>query len=355
MLRASVLMAVLAFLLSASLLQAEKPGGPECTAYGRSNGRICTEIEESALRRPGDSTVWRIWLEGGGEPIDVRLHNGSPSVVRVKGGDDQIIHMGCRWHRQVRRKVTLIAPGEPRLEAGLRSPSTRQEAAGIAASLVSLLRRIEAEFLERRSRLPSDPPAGAVQELLDRTEADLLAVLSYQELAALRDYVREEMRQIRTSLPSLSSSGLFPRAVFASLAAPRPESFQQTTAGDTESALDRTLELIRRLLDMAQRDDLVIDLCIASEPGNGARFMMRPWSYNRLRETYTTGQITGLYRGLYGYRITRGLKRVACLGRDDCGPIDLVEDSKPVFQCNLEIGACKRLDDLPQGGCYDRP
>lgn len=352
---APALTAALVLFLDTSFLQGEEPEGPSCTDYGRLNGRICSEIDESALRRPGDSTIWRIWLEGGGEPIDVRLHNASPEVVRVKGGDDQVIHMGCRLHRQVRRKVTSIAPGEPRLEARLRSTSPRHEAAGIAASLVPLLRRIEVEFLERRGRLGSDPPTEAARELLDQTEADLLAVLSYEELAALRDYVREELRQARALLTPRSASAVLPRAVFASLSAPSLESLQTTPGNTTDTALDRVLGTIRRLLNLAQQNDLVTSLCIVSEPWNGAKFTMSPWSYKRVRETSTTGQITGLYRGLYSYKITRGLKRVACPSKEECGPIDLVDDPSPTLQCNLENRACKRLSTLPPGGCHDRP
>jgi hypothetical protein len=240
----------------------------------------------------------------------------------------------------VRRKITLIAPGEPRLEAGLRSPSPRREAASIAASLLDRLKRIEADFLARRDRLPADPSPEAVQALLDHTEADLLEALSYEELAALRDYVREKFR-------SLSSMDLpQAQAVYASISAPVPE-----------SALDRALGVIRRLIDLAQNDDLVVDLCVVSEPRNRARFSMKPWSYNRTRETYTTGEIAGLYRGLYVYKVTRGLSSFGCMDPDknECAAIDLVDDPSKTYQCDLERRACRRLRELPPGGCRDRP
>jgi hypothetical protein len=338
--RALIPIAAVLFLLDLPL-QAAEPGDPKCTEYGRSEGRICSRIDASTLRNPGDSTTWRVWLEGGGEPIDVRLHNGSPGVVRVKGGEDQTVHMGCRWHREVRRKVTLIAPiapGEPLLQAGLRSPSPRQEAAGIAVSLLERLKRVEAAFLSRRDDLPAAPSSDAVKTLLDRTEADLLEALSYEELAALRDYVREKFRSLSvTDFPQK-------QAVYASLSTAVPE-----------SALDRALGVIRRLIELAQNNDLVVDLCVVSEPRNRARFIMRPWSLNRIRETYTTGEIAGLYRGLYVYRVTRGLGSFGCMDpvKDQCAAIDLVDDPSKTYQCDLERRACRRLRDLPPGGCRD--
>lgn len=212
------LLAALGLLLPAGSALAAEPGAL-CREIGGVPGlRVCSKLDETALRRPGQWTTWRVWLEGGGAPINVRLHNNLPGVLQVKGGNDQIVHMGCSWHRRIRRKVRLIGPadanGAPgmaaRPEAGSEpslaekltvrqhSPSPRQEALTMAAALVPLLRRIEAEFLAERSRLSASPDYSRdeVAALLDRTETALLHALSYQELAALRDYVRQEFQRL---------------------------------------------------------------------------------------------------------------------------------------------------------------
>jgi hypothetical protein len=120
--------------------------------------RICTELDATALSDPGVATKMRIWVEGDPRPIQIRLHNDSPGVVRLKGGDDQIIHMGCRLHRQVRRKITSIGPGEPRLVVRPYSPLPKREAAEIAAALAPRLEEIEARFT---LCVTSDPKTGA--------------------------------------------------------------------------------------------------------------------------------------------------------------------------------------------------
>src|SRR5947209_5975897 len=170
---APLTLAVLGLLVPTGLARAGTPCGPPVGASGL---RICSELDESALRR-GQWATWRIWLEGGGYPFSVRLHNNLPGVIEVRGGDDQIVHMGCRWHRQVRRKVRLIGPVEPKSETGtagepaakkeagiaeglkvrLYSPSPRQEASTIATALAPVLKRIEDEFLAERSRLTGSP------------------------------------------------------------------------------------------------------------------------------------------------------------------------------------------------------
>src|SRR5947209_5008958 len=124
---APLALAVLGLLIPAGIAVAAEPGAPCGDPVGTSDLRICSELDGNALRR-GQWATLRIWLEGGGYPFSVRLHNNLPGVIEVKGGDDQIIHMGCRWHRQVRRKVRLLGPAEAKSETGIAArPEARSE------------------------------------------------------------------------------------------------------------------------------------------------------------------------------------------------------------------------------------
>ncbi|HYX23285.1 MAG TPA: hypothetical protein VFC23_03965 [Thermoanaerobaculia bacterium] len=317
----------------------------------------------------------------------MRLHNNLPGVIEVRGGDDQIVHMGCRWHRQVRRKVRLIGPVEPKSETGtagepaakkeagiaeglkvrLYSPSPRQEASTIATALAPVLKRIEDEFLAERSRLTGSPdyPKDAVTALLDRTENALLAALSYQELAALRDYVRQEFQKARMELREIRSSRRMeglpfsfpPQAVLASLsglhlAQVRPVPVEEAVS---RSSMDRVTtwidNVLRRLTGMAERHDFLMSLCVTSEPGEGAQVFLRPLSIRDwTAQQITTGEFSTLYRGVYAYKAFRGLTQISCPVKDGCPSLDLVTDPTPSLHCDLTVRACTP-HPLPANGC----
>ena len=344
--------ALAVLMLSGNLLPvAAAQGSPEPSCVDYSSYKICTQLNPNALKGPGRSTKWRIWVEGGGNPIQIRLHNNSPKGVRLKGGNDQIVHMGCRWHREVRRRITAIGVGEARLEARPYSPSPKRESATIAAELAPLLKSIEAKFIERRDKLPPDYPALALEEWIDSTEAELLNALSYQELAPLRDYVQEKFRQARYELNARTMNG---RNSFQSVSAPRFMFASFSAAGPARlSFLDQIVETLHRLYEIASRSDLIVNLCVTSEPEDGARFWMRPQSYRIRRETGTNGEIRGLYRGLYVYSMRKGLRKgVECLNLANCGGINLVDDSSPIFQGDLRAKTYRRLPGpLPAGVC----
>ncbi|HXT51615.1 MAG TPA: hypothetical protein VN811_11265 [Thermoanaerobaculia bacterium] len=306
---------------SVSLGEAGAALAPKCVDRGGGT-RVCSLFDESALQDPGGSTTWRVWVEGrGSPPIQVRLHNSSPGVVRVKGGDDQIVHMGCRYHREVRRKVSVVAAGAPQLEARFYSPSLRQEAAAIAASLVPRLARIEDDFVRRRAALGEEPAGEGATQLLDDSEAALVEALSYQELAPLRDYVVAQV--------------------------------DKPTRGAAGSKLDEAERLIRRLRQLADSDDLTTSLCVTSDPAR-ATFRMRAQSFDHwLSDKLTTGDYLTVSRGYYIYSARKGLKAIQCLDpeRTGCAALDLVDDADPVFDCDFSSRVCQRRGDrsLPEG------
>jgi hypothetical protein len=356
---------------------------PHCVERGP-EARVCSQLDETALRRAGDSTTWRVWVEGTNAPLQVRLHNNAPSLFHVRGGDDQVIHLGCRIHRAVRRKVVALAPaplaaaapaltvaGETRRSAEAATPGEQpaqlevrpystvpsQEAAAIAAALVHPLTQIEADFVRRRAELPAEPSAGAVKELLDVTERELLTALSYRELMPLRDYVVVQFRQARTRAATSRVAAREPwrltrRAVLVAFA---PQSGGSTGAVGSwaDSALDIAHRCIRGLRVLSEADDLTTSLCVTSTPP-GATMKMRLVAVRLwLTEKRTTGWYPQLYRGYYVYSVRKGLKTIRCLDpeREGCGPIDLVDSKEPVFQCDFESGVCERRNaaSLPEG------
>ena len=310
--------------------------------------RICSQIDLGELRKSG-STVLRGWIEGTPRPAAIRLHNSSPAVVHFRGGEDQILHTACKRHSRFRVKVVAVGPGTPRLLVRAYDPTPRREASRIAAEIAPLLRGVETQFQESRNRLAA--PAGAAG-LLDATEKTLLAILTYQELAPLRDYAQVEFRQARAALrreSAVARSGPRgtphprPGVVLAAFSAVAPPSYE--TAGE------RILRLLRRLKEMAEDDDLAVDICVASEPGRGAPFKMYPVHFPTLKqETVTNNFLRNVFRGRYAYESRKGLWPFRCKpGRSDeapsCATLDLINRERQIIDCDLDHRTCYLRDD----------
>lgn len=355
---------LVALLLLARVAAARESGPPpECATYpypSIPSLQICTQIDQGPLSQPGGVTTWRIRVRSGWKPILVRLHNASPRVVHVEGGNDQVRHMGCLRHHEAELRVTSIGPGAPQLDVKPYDPSPRKEASSIAASLAPRLARIEAEFRERQGRLESSPDdsAEAVEALLNTTESELLQALNYQELAALRDYVRMKFQDAQATLSSARSarntsafrSPVVIPARFQGWNSMGPERLPKRASSSVLGDIGRRL---RQLYEMAVTDDMIVNVCVTSAPETGHHFEMHPQSYNRPQVTLTTGEISNVYRGIYIYGLTqRKTTLAACSDARQCPAIDLV-DKPPLVYCDLNDRSCIQRSDLkPEKVCH---
>jgi hypothetical protein len=289
----------------------------------------------------GRSTKYRIWVEGTRERVEIRVHNSSPEVIRLKGGDDQTVRTGGGRNNDVEIKVKSLRVGSASLDAHPYSKDVREEAARIATAIAPKLAALEARFArERRAQA-----AG----LLDRTERSLLEILSYRELAALRDSVTAEFRQARAGARRAQS-----------LARPREgvrlAAWQSPSPSAPESALERIARLLARLTEISRERDLLVDLCIVSQPKSAALVRLHPQSYPEgKRETRTAGKIA-LFRGLYVYQAELGKSRIRCVpdpkrdALESCAPLDLLYNSQPVLACDFGPGSCA-LRSGPVSAC----
>src|SRR4051812_4996083 len=148
-------LAALLLLASAAAAQKEAPPPqPKCREYGPPPLLwLCTELDANALRGPGHSTTWKIRAQGGSQGMKVRLHNHSPTVVTLEGGDDQIV--SPERGNEIWRKVTQVSLKEASafLVARPYDPSPEREAAILAAFLSPHLERVETGFIQERGRL----------------------------------------------------------------------------------------------------------------------------------------------------------------------------------------------------------
>jgi len=325
-------------LVALSLALPAAAAEPTCkTDPAQPSLRLCYETKEKM--KAGRSTTLRIWVEGTRNPVEVRVHNSSPDIIRLNGGEDQIIRVG---RKEVEIKLKTLRPGTANYRVHLHSRDVAQEAARIAAEIAPQLAAWQARFSRERAALPRPHPPQAAAALLDRTEAGLMGILSYPELAAMRDHVREALRNARGELQGFQETAAVSRVMLAAFAS-------------DDSALDTVGKLIARLLDLSRKNDLVVNLCVTSLPKAGAIFDMEPESYaDGGRDTVTAGRLVNIYRGSYIYRATlKRAKPIECNSRKgrSCRPLDLVDDSRPLLVCDFDAGLCRRSDDALPEGC----
>lgn len=344
--------------------------------------RVCRQFDGAKKGGVGDTAVWRIWVEGTREPVEVRLHNSSPSVVQLEDGPDQIVRLKAGRDRAIQRKVVYTSAGTSFLSVRAYARDPVREAGRIAGVLVEPLQKTQAEFRERWSHLPTTAgPAGsvlyasgAVEGLLAQTREALLGALNYPELAAMRDAVDDELRQAAESLHAAASTGnrtgrspaaasfaaspatrLFPTAVFA--ASRKPAAGKPVPKESADSVLDSVGTFLENLSGVAERRQLLLDLCVVSKPAAGAVFTLHPRLYEKAHETATTGLLVNIYRGSYVYTIKnrRGRGVIRCEpernGSLDCVPLDLLMDVRPVLECDFDMGVCKRLEEPLPAEC----
>jgi hypothetical protein len=321
---------------------------PECATFpGEPPLQVCTQVKEKM--KVGRSTKYRIWVEGTRERVEIRVHNSSPDVIRLKGGDDQVVRTSGGRSNDVEIKVKALRVGSSSLGAHPYSKDVREEAARIATVIAPKLAALEARFSRERRALPVRPAPEAVAGLLDRTERSLLEILSYRELAALRDSVTAELRQARAGARrALSLSKPQRGVVLAALQSPSPPA--------PESALERIARLLARLTEISRERELIVDLCIVSQPKSAAVVRLHPQSYPEgKRETRTAGKIA-LFRGLYVYQAELGRSRIRCVpdpkrdSLESCAPLDLLYNSQPVLACDFGPGNCA-LRSQPVSAC----
>jgi hypothetical protein len=282
----------------------------------------------------GRSTKYRIWVEGTREPVELRLHNFSPAVVRFAGGDDQRIRTSGGRKNEAQVKVKSLRVGDAQIRVRPYSRDVKQEAARIASEIAPKLAALQADFESKRR-------SQSAAELLDRTEAALLNILSYPELGALRDSVTAELYQARAELGQRRRASLPQPGVVRA-------AFQSTTPPSPDSALERIARLLARLVEISREDDLLVELCITSHPQIGVEVRLHPQSYRKdERGTRTNGKLA-VFRGLIAYHATHGNQRIDCAptaeesnrGLARCALLDLLYNAESILDCDFNLKNC---------------
>ncbi len=339
--------------------------------------KICSNLRTTLQNlKPTQTKKWKIRVEGTREPVEIRLYNSTPWLVDVKGGP--IVRTSGGRNNKKEIKITGLQPGTALLTMLPYYDDPALESQNIAAALAKSLNKLADAFEQQAAEWVTRAEVGKAgkkdaRRLLNETENDLAELLTaYEELGALNDYAAERFRQARLELekrppPRQARYRTAPatRIVFADHR-PRPgaqvlpaQSRRPSPALEPgKSAFGMISALYARLRAMVSANDLVTDLCVASTPEEGARFLMRPLSYpDWTEDSLTTARLVSVYRGLYAYRFKKKGHKAHCdkdaVQRGKCAALDLVDDDRPGFLCERETRACRRHALGPEG-CPER-
>jgi len=233
----------------------------------------------------------------------------------------------------------------------LRGPTQETDEADIAKKL----RLIHADFMRAFDSLPEVVALAIVEELLRRTEEQLVAVFPFPEFAATQDYFRARFRQARkmlsrppsTNSPAYLSASSRSKIFLAGYSLDRPASAspvfvqaaQEMPKKDLAGIWSLIGATIGRVRELAENNDLKVDVCITSVPVEGATVDMHPVSYKGGRRRKTKSTLSNLPRGLYAYKEVTlpGYNKIHSCSDDICA-LDLVTPNRPFVSCSLVAG-----------------
>ena len=300
----------------------------------------------------------------------VDVHVRGPLYVRAE------VTFG-KFDSAVLGKLVLVPPLKPWFpEVHVRRKQTSQtevRAAQIAGEIAPGLVAIRKRFVKESRRLLAQQPAPSaleVSRLLDDTTCALLTTLSFPELTALRDYVKDLFAKAREGLglgPTTATCALTGDSQFKSLepqtaAPPAPPArapralravlSSRWRASDVRAAAQRTdvdrraakgwfdklADILATMSRQAADDDIRVSLCIRSEP-QGAEFSLHYMSdpdpkHNVLGTPINTNRQLRIYRGIYHYAVE--LQNYEPVNKDTKDTsIDVVMNAYSILNCVL--------------------
>lgn len=285
-------------------------------------------------------------------------HLGGPLFARVEatfgdGDRTALLKMVYLWNYR---------PPRPAL------PPPDDDERRIAAAIAPGLARIAADFVAGRKALtvvagPGGLPAyraSEVDDLLTRTERDILAVLKpYAELEALGDWVQDRFAKVRQELGLQPSPGRAARSsgspagpvLLAALGTHR-DALQPASGPLSEQPADpRLVDHIQSTIETLRRVPLKMGLSFVNELGIGIKAALviyprytpppdSPGPFSPALQRLAPGGYRPVWRGSYAYVVTGPTRPApACNvakpvgGLGDC-PLDLVERDFFVLGCN---------------------
>ena len=225
----------------------------------------------------------------------------------------------------------------------------------VAAEIARKLRLIRSDFLGVFDSFPEVVPLAKVEELLHRTEENVLAVFPFPEFAATQDYFRALFFQSRDVLNKIAStpatyvaSDSRNKIAPAALGSRRSvSSVLAIMTGDNSRKTDFLVirdffnAAIDRVIARGENNDLKVNVCVKTLPVKGALVEVYPVSYERgFGSIETNRTLPNRSRGLYAYRqvTLSGYKAIPACSDYHCA-LNLMDFDRPLVRCSLVAGS----------------
>jgi len=275
---------------------------------------------------------------GTSRPVRLRVRNLTPGILRLEGGDDQVISTSGGRSNSISRAATMTSSGPSHIQAEMLaddspfySKAYLEMLGEIFAQRLSTISRKFAESVQPFSgdQEEIETQVALIDRLLQDTRADIHRSLPFPELAAFRVYVDALFDKALTAMAAHDSD-----IRLAALPSPR-------TPAEEKSSIKLWLERITQFLEWIPKQSLARHLLVRTVPVEGASFEIHPKTYSSYtRSTSTNYAICNIPLGRYDYTVTRdGFQTIRDLS------IDLMQETQQVFECPLrpkgkEPGAC---------------
>lgn len=324
------------------------PGGHQFSGPGLPDARldlqsVTIQVASPPPARPGQpfSVTWTVL--GTSSPMRVQLRNTTPQVVRLEGGDLQLVATSGGEPNTFVRTLHPLAVGGYHIQATLPGEITPFQSRAYLKILEKSFQRELSQTADRfaaaRRRLESSNAryyqAADVQRLVKDARSELLGSLAQPELAAFRDYADDELSKIEGRIAAEAKSAASPRPSWHTPVVV-PAAFQRAPARPAgaieKKEADSLLKRAGDFLNQYRRKPLVRHLWIQSLPEWGAAVRIYPRSYPSVGRTGFTDQaFCNLPLGRYEYEVYRA-KYKPITGNT----IDLVRDEQQALDCQLQ-------------------
>ena len=252
-------------------------------------------------------------------------------------------------------RVVYLSGGRPAKPRGKRPEQPpRAETARVAGRL----QEVRTELGSAAETVGQVASLVSVLEILERFEKEVLEALPYPRYAALRDLVTQRFQQARDRLKQGPSVGRLPSPPQAVPAAFRARSrialaslnlAESRAKPEASSVFASLVEFVGVIWKRFNEGDIVIDLCVRTEPDQEATVELYPLSYKDGVGRILSNDHLPLSRGLYAYKvIKRGYGTIECpAGRAEECRLDLMARDRPFILCKLSVSKGD-----PQASCY---
>jgi hypothetical protein len=300
--------------------------------------RVCVNPPPKVVLPRGKSTKVTWTIAGTTQPVRAHVHNKNPGAVEVQGGDEQYVMSSGGTPNVVTRNVIAKQAGVFGVDVSV------DEDEWIATTYRAELRRIAEETKAAARNLKGNGkrtiPAEDVVAALDVAVADVERSLSFVELTAFRDAVREYADQLRREIDALSIAArthsnaiqlVAQRSSDGSIPAPKARSF-----------LSRLADFLFRSSEV----DPLTEVCAVTLPSNGTTLRLYPKSTpdtERPLFAHTTATRFPLYVGLYTWDIGKST-----------GAVNLLTDPDRILECSRsanDASACDLIFDVLDKRC----